>query len=869
MRLSFIFPMALWLLLLLLPLWALSLAARLRRRPEGAWMSLLLRTALVVALVLALAGTQIVRSVDALTTVFLVDRSDSITPAARAQAEAFVRAALRSMRSDDHAAIVVFGENALVERTPSDQGPFAHLNAVPVASRTNLQAAVELGLELFPAETNKRMVVLSDGGENDGDARSAARLAQARGVPIGYVDLGRPTRGEAVLSALSAPASARQGQQFELIATVESTQAQTAWLRILGSDGKPVLGRSVQLKPGLNRFSVKVGALGQGFQRYRADVFPQLDGHPQNNQAEALVNVGGLPRVLLVEGQPGEGRNLKDALTAARINAEAIAPSALPSDLTHLGTYDAVMLINVPVNALPPAAAANLPAYVRDLGKGLVMIGGDHSFGVGGYSHTPIEAALPVAMDTRNQQERPNVAVVFVLDKSSSMNACHCNGPNREKDGYFDHSGPTWIDVGKQAVIQAVAALGPRDIAGVVTFDGSAYWAFPPQQGALPIDVQSAIAPIAPKGETNVYAGLQAAESALKQIDARIKHVVLLTDGWGHGGDPLAVAQQMHDQGITLSVVTVGKGSAPYLPQLANVGGGHFFAVQSQAEVPQIFLQESIATAQNYLVEKPFTPKYAVDSPILKGLENGVPPLYGYNATTAKATATTVLLGLDDAPVLAQWQYGLGRAVAWTSDVKGAWAKDWVSWSQFPHFAAQLVGWVLPTVAETGLAAELHTDGSRTTITVTAHDARSQPRANLSLRATLVGAAGYKQELALNQVAPGTYQANIASPPQGTYLARIAGASGDQAVTQQTIGLVVPYSPEYQLEQRNPALLADLSQISGGQRLAQPSEAFAHTLAGASNAQDIALLLLLLALVLLPIDIGVRRLLAYRHHAVA
>jgi Mg-chelatase subunit ChlD len=859
MHISFIFPHALWLLLVLIPLWVLALAAPRRLSAVRFWGSLLLRTALVAALVLALAGARLVRGVDELTTVFLIDSSDSVSASSRGQAEAFVQEALRAMRQDDRAAVVVFGENALVERAPSDQRTLGQLNSVPVAARTNIQEAMQLGMALLPADTEKRLVLLSDGGENSGHALEAARIAAARGIPIDYVDLSAPAGGsEALIAGLDAPTGVRTGQTFQLVATVESNVAQPARLRIFG-DQQLLHEQNVQLQPGQNRFSLEVEAKGQGFKHYRAQIEPQNDVRAQNNQIETVVRVGGAARVLLIEGQPGEGRNLKDALAAANVTADAVAPNAAPADLTALGDYQAIVLINVAARALPVKLVAALPAYVRELGRGLIMVGGDRSYGVGGYSHTPIEEALPVYMDVRDRQERPDLALVFVIDKSGSMNACHCSGPNRQT-AQPQQGGTPKIDIAKDAVIQAVAVLGKRDTVGVVAFDSGAEWALPAQRGPSVETVEDAVAPLLPDGPTNVRAGLRAAQEALNNTNAKIKHVILLTDGWSRGGDNLDIAQQMHDQGITLSVVAAGSGSADYLKQIAETGGGRFYPAQDMAEVPQIFVQETISAVGNYLIEEPFTPKYAASSSILEGLDQGLPPLYGYNGTTVKETATTVLAGVDDAPVLAQWQYGLGRAVAWTSDVKGKWAKDWVRWPEFPRFAAQLVQWVVPDETNDQLTTAIHAEGTQTVIDVKALDEAGKPRDALQMRAGLVGPNGFSQQVELTQVAAGEYRASVASPAQGTYLVQIAGAQDGRVVAQETAAMVVPYSPEYRQGQSNPALLDALARSSGGARLSDPAEAVAHTSSQVLRAQEIALPLLLIALLLLPFDIAARRL---------
>lgn len=869
MHFSFIFPQFLWLLLLLVPLWVLALAAPRRLGAGRFWSSLSIRTLIMVALTFSLAGTQLVLAVDQLTTVFLLDSSDSVSPSARGQAEAFVQQALETMPEGDKAAIVVFGKNALVERAPSDNGSLGRITSAPIVERTNIEEAIQLGLALFPADAQKRLVLLSDGGENDGQALEAARLARSRGVPIEIVNLSTPSGsgGEAMISAVEAPSRVRAGQEFELNVSVESQIAQQATLRIFGDD-RLLSEQPVQLQPGLNRFSWREKAVEDGgFQRYRAEI--QLaDGsgdRVQNNVVDTLVQVQGPPRVLVVEApegnRPGEAVQLISALQAAEVEVETVSAEAMPVDLAGLSAYEAVMLVNVPARSLPVKAMANLPTYVRDLGKGLIMIGGDRSYGVGGFGRTPLEEALPVYMDVRDREQRPNLALVLIIDKSGSMDACHCSGPNRQT-AQFREGGVRKVDIAKEAVVKAGSVLGPQDSFGVVAFDEAAHWVLPTQQGPSLDDVESAVSPVAPEGSTNVRAGLLAAEEQLKAVDARIKHAILLTDGWSGGGDNLEIARRMQEEGITLSVVAAGSGSADYLATLAEDGGGRYYPAETMEEVPEIFLQETITAVGNYIVEEPVVPILAGESPVIENLGAAWPTLYGYNGTTLKETAQAVLVSNDESPILAQWQYGLGRAIAWTSDVQGRWGRDLVRWQEFPRLSAQMVSWVLPTGSGTSLNSDLRIEGAHTILDVTV-EGEQQP-SDLTLNATIIGPDGTQLPAELVQVAPGEYRATVTSPPPGTYLVQLAGSSGGRPVVQDVAGLVVPYSPEYRSGQSNPELLQALADLTGGRLLEQAEQAFEKNLASVSRAQEIALPLLLLALLLLPLDIAVRRLLLRR-----
>jgi Mg-chelatase subunit ChlD len=857
MFLSFIYPATLWLLVLVAPLLALAILAPRRLPPFRFWSSLLLRTILFVALVGALAGTQIVRRVDQLTTVFLVDSSDSVSPDERARAETFIQDALSAMQLGDQAAIVAFGENALVERAPSPEQGLRRIQSAPVTTRTNLGEAITLGLALLPAETQKRLVLLSDGGENAGDVRAAVELAQARDVPIEVVTLGEAASDIVQISDLRAPATVRKGQIIPLQVAVESSVATQATLRIR-AEGQLVAEQAVELKPGRQTFEFPVEATTDGFARYSAEIDLPSDTRRQNNQSAALVDVQGEPRVLIVEGKPGEARNLQTALQAAQMNSQVVAPAEVPTTLAELGGYDALVLANVPAAQLPSATTRLIPAYVRDLGRGLVMIGGDRAYGMGGYNKTPVEEALPVNMEVRDKSRRPDVAIVFVIDKSGSMAACHCDNPNQRGNMM---GGVVKVDIAKEAVIQASALLQPDDQVGVVAFDSVARW--PVKINKVPSlqEIEAAIAPVAPDGQTNVRGGLLAAKEALEQTDAKVKHVILLTDGWSSAGDNTDIAQQLRDEGITLSTVAAGGGSAPYLEQLAERGGGRYYPVVNMEDVPQVFVDETVKTVGSYLIEEQFVPTLTGDSPILRGLtDQGWPSLYGYNGTELKSTAQDILRSPEGDPVLAQWQFGLGRSVAWTSDLKGQWGVDLVRWQNFGQFAAQLVGWTVPRDVENALNAQARLEGTQAIITAEARDKDGQPLSDAELAATVIGPDGTQQPLTLRQVGPGQFQASLPSPQTGSYLVQINATRDGQPLAQQMVGLVVPYSPEYRQQQSNPALLTTIADETGGTALAAPAAAFEHNLSAVRRSQEISLPLLLLAALLLPLDIALRRL---------
>ena len=870
MYISFIYPNALW-LLLLIPLTA-GLALSGGRRPTRArfWSGLALRVLLLSLTVLALAGIQVRRQTDTLTAVFLLDVSDSISKEEQARGEALIRQAVQAMPDGDRAAVVVFGRDALVERLASEERRLPELASVPVTLRTDIASALQLGLALFPDEGAKRLVLLSDGRENLGEGVAQAELAAAHDIQLTFVPLGGLAGAfEVRVAALDAPADARQGQDFELTALVHSTAQVGATLRVFG-DGRLIYSRDVRLGAGVNRFSIPVESAETGFRRFRAQIVPDADTRLQNNQADAFTVVHGPPRVLLVEGQPGEGDNLVQALRTAEMDVAAIAPGELPTTLADLAAFDALVLANVPATALPPAAMETIQVYVRDLGRGLLMIGGENAFGAGGYLRTPLEQALPVDMDVRTKEQSPNLALVLAVDKSGSMGRCHCDNPDLNQTYERREVGQPKVDIAKEAVMRAASALGPQDYLGVVAFDSAARWALEMRRVVDLAALEQSVGGIQAAGQTNLRSGVEAGYAALQATQARRKHLILMTDGWVRQGELVSLARQMQAEGITLSVVAAGGGSAEYLAELAQSGGGRYYPAADILRVPDFFLKETVTAVGEYIVEEPFYPLPSAPSSVLRGLDPAsLPPLLGYNGTTPKSTAFVALGTPRGDPLLATWQYGLGRAAAWTSDLKGQWAAAWVAWDGFPRFAAQLVGWTLPAPQVEGLTAQASLEDDRAVIRVEAvapapldvgaTGQAGRPRNFLEVSAALIGPDLQTRELALPQVGPGRYVAEVELSQPGTYLVRLGVSEAGKALGQQTLGLVVPYSPEYQTTDVDMAWLNELARLTGGHALTEPGAAFAHNLPAAERAREIWGPLLLIVALLFPLDVALRR----------
>jgi Mg-chelatase subunit ChlD len=833
-------------LLALLPIvWAFTLLTPRRVAPWRFWSSLLLRTVLFTALVLALAGAQLVQPARSLTTVFLIDASDSVAPTQHERALNYVNESIASMPPGDQAAVIVFGQNALVERAPAGLVKIARLNSVPIATRTNIQDALQLGLALLPADAEKRLVLLSDGGQNSGNAVEAARLARVRGVPLDTVALLGERGPDVIVGALVAPANAREGQEIALGVVVQTSFATTGRLQVF-VDGQLVGDQDVTLAAGTNDINLRVPAGEAGFRRLEARLEAQGDSVAQNNRAAAFTEVQGPPRILLIASDATRAANLQSALVAAGARVDLRTPDQAPADLAQLGEYAGVVVVDTLARDMPRALMTALPLYARELGRGLAMIGGTESFGAGGYRRTALEEALPINLDPLDTSQTPDVALAMVIDRSGSMQEASTPG------------GRSKLDLAKEAVYQASLGLSQRDQIGLVVFDSNAEWVFQLQKLPPAIEIERALSAFGPGGGTDIRPGVEQAGGALAKANAKVKHVILLTDGIADSnyGDLIA---QMREAGITISTVAIGSDANPNLEQIAQQGEGRVYRVQRVEDVPRIFLQETVMVAGRDIVEGQFTPQIALPAPIVRGL-NGLPALYGHNGAELKATARTILVTPDGKPVLAQWQYGLGRVLAWTSDFKGQWARDWVGWDQFPRFISGFADMLLPPRSNDRLSLQATNSGAQSALELTALDQQGRPINDLALEGRLINPANQGAPLTFNQVGAGRYRATASTDTPGVYLAQVAAAAGDQQLGVATTGLVVSYSPEYSERRDNPQLLHDLAELTGGREDPIAAAAFEPTGQAVGTVSEIGLPLLWLALLLWPLDIGLRRL---------
>ena len=771
--------------ILLLGVWEFVLSRKRRGVPQWQWrMASGLRIAAVVALIAALLGAAIPLRTDEVATVFVLDRSDSVGRIGANQGVAQTQQAAANAPNDSLLGVVIAADGARVEQLLVDTDrTTGQLTASIDGDRSDLAAGLRLAGALLPDDTKRRIVVVSDGRATAGDVEGEAQALGERGIPVDYILL-EPTEGaDAAVVSINTPTRVDEGAEVPIDVFVESTAEQPA-LVTLRRDGEPVATVGTVLQEGTNRVSFVDDPENTGLAVYTATIDTDNDARPQNNTGRTTVEIDGPARVLLVAGTDTAGDSLAEALISTSIEVDVVSPEEVPS-LEQLVGYDSTIMVDVSIDQLADEQIEALVTATRELGRGLVTIGGPQSYGMGNYRNSALEEVLPVISDVLDPQRKRKVAQVMALDTSESMGECHCadgfEGPNR------DLGGVTKTEIARAGAARAIDTLSDIDEVGILAVDTRERWIIDLQQLPSADIIDSGLAEVFPSGNTELSGTLPTAADALRESDAALKHIIVFTDGFTSEADLSRMADQaaeLRDEGITVSVVGTGEGAARQLEAVAEAGGGRFYPGRDLTKIPEILVQESILASRQFINEGEFLPVITDTSPVVDNLTES-PPLLGFVATTAKPTSRTMLrIGPEQDPLLTSWQVGLGRVSSWTSDANPRWSKNWVDWDGYVDFWDGIVRDTFP--ANSGGAVRTTVDGD--TLRVRAEAEAGQGR----IGAVISSPDGSQTEVRLREVSPGVFEGTASADSAGTYAVGVTIES-DEGTT--VVGADIARSP--------------------------------------------------------------------------
>lgn len=805
------------------------------------WAAVVIRVIVLLCLVLAVAGLQWRLPVEGMNVFFLLDRSESIPSPQQEAAREYVNKAAKLMKPVDKAGVIVFGSEASIEITPDKAVDVQKIQAVVGTERTDLAAAIRLGTAAFPDTGQKRLVLLTDGNENVGNGMSAVLAAQRLGVTIDVLPMGVSRPNDVSVQKVQVPPRLKRNQAFEVKIFIQAEAAQSATVRLYRND--QFLGeQKVELSAGKNLFSFPQTLPEAGFYSYDVRVDAPGDPLPQNNRASGFANVVGEPRILVVSNDPEQDQQLAAALKTSRIEVSLVGLKNFPGSLAEMQSYDAIFISNISAGDLGLDRQRLLESAVRDFGIGLVCVGGDQTYAAGGYRNTPLEATLPVNMELDSKKVLPSGAVVLI------MHGMEFNDGN---------------EVARDCAQGVLDALGPQDEMGVLLWDGNEHWVFPLQKVLTKGPLHRQIAGMN-QGDLGSFQNIMSmAHEALKKSTANLKHIIVFSDG--DPGPPTAeLMKAIVGDRITVSTVLISGHAGPQTMEwIADQGKGRAYNVTSPNDLPQIFIKETAVILKSAIYEEPFKPQTRAMSELVRGISAvDYPALLGYVATTPKPRAETPLWTDKGDPLLAHWQYGLGRAVAFTSDAKAKWARLWLNWDKYRQFWSQIGQWSLRRLDSADFNTEVTVEKGEGVINVEALDEQGNYRNFLNLQTAVVSPKGERQNVRLEQTGPGHYEAHFPTKDVGVYLLHLMDIKDGQLRGSQVVGASVNYSPEFTAAEPNLNLLRRLAESGHGKNL-EPTvlalNPFSHDRVKTFQPRDLWEWLIRAAIILFTLDVGVRR----------
>ncbi len=828
-------------LLLLLPITAMLLYPFIKYAKKNMRQKLFLtlRSLAALLIILSMCSVSIVKSAKDTTTIFLADLSDS-TADRQTAIENFIKDALKYKGAHDITAVVSFGANSATENEPSKQTIFNGFQTAIDQNFTNIQSALIHATALFPPNSKKRIVLLTDGLENAGDSERQIRALMQNDTLVEVYRIIRNDFKEVQLTEVMTPEKAGKNQIIDIAAHIESNVKTKATL-LLYAENDIKYKEVVSLDVGTNKFIFTDTISSGGVLTYRVEIIPEEDTYMENNSLSSFVTVNDRPVVLLIQDEEMPGEQLIKILEDT-VELEVRLPEEAPQTFESLIKYDAFILADVSIERFNEQFLINLESVVKNQGKGLLVTGGDSSYGPGGYYQTLLEEMLPVNIDVKPKEEKPNLALMLVIDKSGSMTG-----------GQY---GITKLELAKEAAIRSTEVLEAKDMLGVIAFDDTVKWPVELQYAKDKGALQDMIATIVPGGGTTIQPSLQAAVTAIKAANTKLKHIILLTDGQAETTGYASIIKEMQENDITLSTVAVGEGSDRALLQtLATGGGGRYYMTDEFSDIPSIFTKEAFMAGKKYLNNITFSPTLVNWSQVMKGID-AVPELDGYVATSMKATSKLLLAGPENDPILASWQYGLGRSVAWTSDANGLWTSKWMSWEQSPGFWTNLISWVVQQDLDKKYTAETAYIAGQGVITVKSIGKETLSAPEIS--GVLVTPKGLEEQITLEATAPGTYTGTFPAAGEGVYMVNLL-LQAEEATEKIVTGLNVGYSPEYDFYSNSGILPERIAQVSGGRVLSKARDVFKGEVPPVVGSHNISNLMLILGLLIFMSEIILRK----------
>ena len=807
------------------------------------------RSLLIILAALALSDPKLMSHTDQVNAFFCLDISESIPDEQRLKAENFIRQTAAAMQNEDRAGLIVFGKHPSLEAALKPKLETVNIQSIVNPHNTNIHDALQLAIGKLPRQGKNKIVLFSDGNENLRQSRDMAYLAGSLGIEIFPVRLATWFgKNEAFVKSMATPSDISLETPFEIRLVLSSSVQNSGELIILKNDDL-FIRHPLKLKAGTNVLTFADQLSEPGLVLYRAVANFSDDTFFQNNEGLSFTKGTRKARILYLVDKDQTSSQLAETLRIQGLDIDLKHIKNLPGALHGFLDYSAVILDNVSGQSISFTTMEQMERYVRDTGGGLIMIGGDTSFGAGHYKKTPVEKALPVFMDTPTDIKLSELYLVFVIDKSSSMTS-----------SYKDKSK---LEMAKIAAFTSIEMLNPIDSVGIVTFDTAFDWTVPITAAGERRKIAANLSRIAEGGGTDLYPALVDVQSRLNRISSGRKHVIVLSDGETEEADFETLIQSMNASAISISTVSIGQGAnITLMRSIAEWGNGRAYYTDDPGNIPKIFTGETKIISKKTIMENTLQPAIKQSGEILHGLYNDRLPLVYGQVITYPKPGSSLLIATELGPLLAAWQYGLGRSIAYTSDLAGRWGRDWVRWKHFGRFTSQMVKWAQRRESGRQFMAAVNRRGKSGSFSVDVLGEQNRFVNYLNLSTNVLLPSGENHTFPMVQKAPGRYVGAFPAEEIGAYYFSVYSNAGKQPGTPRTFGFGIPYTDEFRITASNDDLLQALAAATRGRVLSIdriPADFFKDVSEARESDRTLWPYLVLLFLMLLVADVALRK----------
>jgi uncharacterized membrane protein len=808
---EFKYPLALWFLWLLIPFVIFGLYTR----PKQA-LAHILRALSLALLLLALADPVKVNSSSNSELVGVFDVSASVSEAARGS---MAQAVLQFTELENlNLKLIPFSKTVSanpisIDRSTSLKQLLGDLQTASVeldSGETNLGAGLKAALR---GSTSSSVLIMSDGHETIGDTKPLMAEAKRKGVSFfPLIPNQKDFLNEKLsISSLHAPITARAGARADVGISIKNDFDKPEKVRVsLFMEEKKLLSQDIVVQGNRERLlQLSTPALEGGLKRLRAVLEP-LGENGKFNKTERYrwLSVKEKSRIFLLSGEQSDARVISTLIGEKGYGVESLIADGRTEIPINFSKYSSIILNNVAKRQLPEGFLPALETFVS-AGGGLLMLGGNRSYGLGEYIKTPLEKISPVKfLPPQTEKKRLTAAVVLVLDKSGSM--VHQNK----------------ITAAKRAALLSVETLKDEDYVSVIGFDHAPFVIIDLQlvSEARPI-AESRLRNLTAVGQTNLLPALAQARQMLTTVNASRKHIIVLSDGKFPLSSDLYIDEinRLRNGGVSVSAIALGiEADVPFMKLLANYGKGAFYETLDPNRLPQIFVEDiKVSTGEKTLQENRNFPVGIGPGGLVSTKVSRYRPLRGFVETLPKKGSTLELITKrrDKAfPILARWKYKKGVVIAFTSDANGRWSSPWLRWKDFPVFWGDVIDSVKNKAGNTGsdIDFDLRYSVNRKAIELdlAVYDSSLESKAAPPIQALVISPSGEPNEVTFYAKAKGRFLANLENARPGDY--KLAIRYGDVQLPPLAITLPGDIFGEAPGRGANMAKLEALSSLTQG-----------------------------------------------------